>query len=239
MPDFSKRSEAIEIMDDLTCSGEVVDQTLRELEFINKWLGGNAVTLNGLNKVLKHCTSGSLKIADLGCGGGDMLMLINNELKLRGVDASLTGIDANPNIVAYAKINTASAPNIIFRATNIFSNEFKLERFDIVFATLFFHHFTQEQLIDLFIQLKKQARYGIVINDLHRHPLAYYSIKLLTHAFSKSSMVKNDAPVSVQRGFKRSELEEILRAAGITSYSLTWKWAFRWQLIILTENSLA
>lgn len=226
-------------MDDLNCSGPVVDQALVELEFINKWLGGNAVTLSGLTKVLSICPSGSLQIADLGCGGGDMLMLIQDWLTKKNRKATFTGIDANPNIVAYAKKNAASYAEINFKTVDVFSTEFRQESFDIVFATLFFHHFTREQLIGLFAHLNKITRCGIVINDLHRHPLAYYSIKFLTKTFSKSPMVVNDAPLSVHRGFTRSELEEILRTAGITSYSLKWKWAFRWQLVIQTGNSLA
>ncbi len=234
MPDFSQRSEVIEIMDDLNCSGPVVEQTLLELEFINKWLGGNAVTLSGLEKVLSSCTAFTLKIADLGCGGGDMLLHIQDRLKSKNRAAQLLGIDANPNIVEYAKKNTANYPGIKFKALDIFSTEFRQESFDLVFATLFFHHFTRDQLIEVFTHLKNTTRCGIVINDLHRHPLAYYSIKILTSIFSKSSMVKNDAPLSVHRGFTRSELEDILKAAGIISYSLKWKWAFRWQLIITT-----
>ena len=38
MPDFFNRSDEVEVMDDLECSGDVLEQTLRELEFINKWL---------------------------------------------------------------------------------------------------------------------------------------------------------------------------------------------------------
>lgn len=234
MADFSKRSETVEIMDDLNCSGPVVDQTLVELEFINKWLGGNAVTLNGLNRILKNCASPSIKIADLGCGGGDMLMLIKAHLAKNSRKATFTGIDANPHIISYAKKNTAAHAEINFKAIDVFSNEFRREGFDIVFATLFFHHFTRDQLIDLFTHLNNTTRCGVVINDLHRHPLAYYSIKFLTKIFSKSPMVINDAPLSVHRGFTRAELEEILSTAGIFSYSLKWKWAFRWQLIIQT-----
>ncbi len=68
---------------------------------------------------------------------------------------------------------------------------------------------------------------GFFINDLHRHPLAYYSIKLLTTVFSKSYLVKNDAPLSVARGFKASEWKKILKSAGINNYRVNWKWAFR------------
>jgi hypothetical protein len=73
---------------------------------------------------------------------------------------------------------------------------------------------------------------GIVVNDLHRHWLAYHAIKILTRLFSKSAMVKYDAPLSVLRGFTRGELADILKKAGIVQYTLKWKWAFRWQIII-------
>jgi hypothetical protein len=71
-------------------------------------------------------------------------------------------------------------------------------------------------------------RLGFFINDLHRHPLAYHSIRLLTRTFSKSYLVKNDAPLSVRRGFRRGEWQRLLHDAGITGYTCSWRWAFRW-----------
>lgn len=231
MIDFSKRSTAIEIMDDLNCSGDVVHQTLRELEFINRTLGGNAVTVSGLKQLLPKNPLNSIEIVDLGCGGGDMLTLLKKRLKINAV---YTGIDANPHIVQYATSHNG-APDVQFEAADVLTESFRQKTCDIFTATLFFHHFNEAQLIKIFKGLKQQARIGIVINDLHRHPLAYYSIKVLTKLFSKSAMVKYDAPVSVLRGFSRQEMISILREAGIDNFSLTWKWAFRWQLIIRTN----
>ncbi len=82
--------------------------------------------------------------------------------------------------------------------------------------------------------MRSKARTGFFINDLHRHPLAYYSIRWLTGLFSRSYLVKNDAPLSVRRGFSRSELKSLLEAAGITNYSIRWRWAFRWLVIVPT-----
>ncbi len=229
---FSQRSGAIEIMDDLDCKGEVVDQTLRELEFINRTLGGNQITVSGINSLIKKRSSSSLEIVDLGCGGGDMLVLLAKEFAKKNREARFLGIDANPNIIDYAKSNTQNFSNIQFEAANILSPEFQTKTFDVAIATLFFHHFTDQQLIDIITKLYKQSRIGIVINDLHRHPLAYYSIKWLTTLFSKSSMVKFDAPLSVLRGFSKQEMKEILDRAGIKNYTLQWRWAFRWKVVI-------
>jgi 2-polyprenyl-3-methyl-5-hydroxy-6-metoxy-1,4-benzoquinol methylase len=145
----------------------------------------------------------------------------------------LKGIDANPSVVSYAKRLAHNSENLQFETINIFSSEFQKQKFDIIIATLFFHHFKEDELVSLLTSLKQQARVAIIVNDIHRHPLAYYSIKLLTTLFSKSTMVKYDAPLSVLRAFKAQELKTILEKAGIRNYSLKWKWAFRWQLIIL------
>ncbi|OYW74945.1 MAG: hypothetical protein B7Z27_08945, partial [Sphingobacteriia bacterium 32-37-4] len=82
----------------------------------------------------------------------------------------------------------------------------------------------------------KNALVGHFINDLQRHYLAYHSIKLLTIAFSNSYLVKNDAPLSVLRGFSKEELESMFAEAGITRYDIQWKWAFRWLVCAIIKK---
>jgi hypothetical protein len=80
--------------------------------------------------------------------------------------------------------------------------------------------------------MSKNAALGFFINDLHRHAFAYYSIRALTRLFSKSYLVKNDAPLSVLRGFKKKEFISLLNQAGIPNYTIRWRWAFRWLIIV-------
>jgi 2-polyprenyl-3-methyl-5-hydroxy-6-metoxy-1,4-benzoquinol methylase len=235
MPDFGKRSPEIEIMDDLACSGEIVHQTLRELEVINALLGGNDVTLDGISRLVNGSIAGTVTVADLGCGSGDILRLIRKWSEKKGMDLELNGIDANPFIIEFARKHTPSGYNIHYEAVDILSESFRSYTFDIVTATLFFHHFSEDQLVSFFRQLKTQTRIGFVVNDIHRHWFAYYSIQWLTKFFSRSSMVKYDAPLSVLRAFKKEELIRILAAAGIANYSIRWMWAFRWQVIVYTR----
>ena len=233
MPDFSHRSSGNELMDDLDASGGQLHQTLRELDAINYVLGGNYVTLNGLTQLLDRLNAEKqLHIADLGCGSGDMLTLIRRLLVKRDRDAALTGIDANPNVIRYAQMHTPAACRIDYEVLNIFSQEFKDRKFDIVIGTLFFHHFTTLDLIGFFNQLKDQVSVGLIINDIHRHWFAYYTIKWLTRFFSRTAMVKHDAPVSVLRAFKKHELVDILHHAGLINYRIKWRWAFRWQVVV-------
>ncbi len=226
---LKERSQEIEIMDDLEISGEVVNQTLRELNTINKFLGGNQISVSAFKQMVKG--QEKVVLADLGCGGGDIMIEMAKWTRKKKKEAEFIGIDANPNIVQFAESNSAKFPEIQYRAINILEKEFTDLKVDIIHCCLFVHHFSKSELVQLFKQFKKQAKIGVIINDLHRHPIAYWSIKFLTYLFSRSTMVRNDAAISVARGFKKSELISILNEAGITNYKLSWQWAFRWKLI--------
>ena len=235
---FSSRSYQTELMDDLALGGEAMTQTLQELDTINTWLGGNKVVTDALS-FLHRLPEGkpffgrTLTVADLGCGGGDLLKVMARWARKRNVTAELTGIDANSYIVDYATANCRDFPEIRFQQQDIFSPAFAQQPYDVMVCSLFCHHFTDEQLVTLFRQMYSQARLGVIINDLHRHPLAYHSIHLLTTLFSKSYLVKNDAKLSVLRAFRKPELQRLLAEAGVQKYRLKWMWAFRWQLVML------
>lgn len=231
MGKFAQRSYQKEIMDDLEVGGEVLEQTLRELKTINRLLGGNAVTTEGLKKFLGNNTQSGITIADIGCGGGDMIAIMNEWTTATRIKAHFVGVDANPNIIRRAAQNLAPLSNVSFKVQNVFDPEFPQEKVDILTCTLFTHHFTHQQLLEMLASFKRKARIGIVINDLHRHWFAYHSIRILTRFFSKSPMVKNDGPLSVLRGFRRPEWEELLQKSGFQKFEIRWKWAFRWQVV--------
>lgn len=229
------RATETELMDDLNCHGEVVDRTLRELDTINRLLGGNHVTVDGISKLVDRNGATKLSVADVGCGSGDMASRIARWSRQKGIDVSVLGIDANPNIIRFARENCTDTERVSFEVMDVLSNEYSDRKFDIVVATLFTHHFTDEQLVDLFQKMKRQTRLGFVINDIHRHVVAYHSIRILTRMFSRSPMVQNDGPLSVRRAFTRDELRRILDQAGIQHYSISWRWAFRWQVIVSNQ----
>ncbi|MBJ6119947.1 methyltransferase domain-containing protein [Pontibacter sp. BT310] len=230
------RSNQPELMDDLTLAGEELSKNLRELEIINNWLGGHKVVLDALDKLTANYKNQTITIADIGCGGGDTLTTIAKWANRKNIAVQLTGIDANDFMVTYARQHCQNYSNITIAQHDVFSSAFARQQYDIIVCSLFCHHFTDEQLVQLFRQLYSQARTAVIVNDLHRHWFAYYSIKYITKLFSGSRLVQNDAPLSVWRAFKRSELQQLMAQAGITNYSLRWMWAFRWQLVLNKPN---
>ena len=226
-----KRTDKEELMDDFSIGGDLLIDTLDKLENINRWLGGNAMTVKSLKKVLKnHPKEQELTIADIGCGHGDILRDVAKFGRKNGYKMKLIGMDANPTAIAYAKKLSTEFSELSFITEDIFSKEFKERRFDVVLATLFLHHFKEDPLVSFLENTLRQTKIAIVVNDLHRHTLAYYLFMLLS-IFIKNKMIIEDGLTSVLRGFKRKDLVKISKRIQVKS-QISWKWAFRFQWII-------
>ena len=227
----SKRSDQREIMDDFTLEGKMFRDTLDKLERINRTLGGNVVTIAGLQSILKDQPKNKeVTVIDLGCGHGDILRDIAKFGRKKGYTFKLIGIDANQDAIEYAEELSKDFPEISFATLDIFSDDFKKLDFDVVLCTLFAHHFKNEELEPFLKMLFEKAKLGVVINDLHRHKLAYYLFKLIG-LFIRNRMVREDGLTSILRAFKRKDLERLSKNINAKA-SIQWKWAFRYQWIL-------
>jgi len=225
------RIDKAEIMDNFSVGGDLLCDTLDKLETINHWLGGNKVTINGLKKILlNHPKEKKLTIIDVGCGSGDILRSVANFGRRNNYKMTLIGVDANPTAISYAKKLSKKYHEILFLTENIFSNDFEKRKFDVLLATLFLHHFNKDELVRFLSKSLTNAKLGIVVNDLHRHKLAYFLFLALS-VFIKNRMVVEDGLTSISRAFKRKDLENISRKINVKP-QISWKWAFRFQWII-------
>jgi 2-polyprenyl-3-methyl-5-hydroxy-6-metoxy-1,4-benzoquinol methylase len=233
MPDFSHRSVEDEMMDDFSLGHEIIDPIMDELEVINKLLGGYNLFFDAFKK---SRLEDGMTISDWGCGGGDSLRRIALWARKRNLKLKFVGVDATESAIQYARLKSAGFPEISYILADVMSDQLYDNQFDIVISSLFTHHFRDNDWIELVKKMSDCARSSVIINDLHRHWLAYHSIGILTSVFSRSEMVKHDSKVSVLRSFRRKELIEMLRKAGISNYTIKWMWAFRWQVIINTTG---
>lgn len=234
--DTSHRSSEMEIMDDFTMEGVLFRDTLDKLEIINRFLGGNSVTIKGLKKLLKNQSKNkTITIVDLGCGNGDVLRDVSKFGRKNNYSFKLIGIDANLAATEYAKELSKEYSELSFKTMDILSEDFKKQSYDVVLCTLFLHHFKNEELISFLKTTTDKATIGVVVNDLHRHKLAYYLFKLIGF-FIKNKMVRQDGLTSVLRAFKRKDLENIAKEIKV-HFSIEWKWAFRY-LWIMKKDSI-
>lgn len=229
MPDFSKRSREDEIMDNFALDHGELDPVLKELEVINKLLGGFNVFYDAFRQL---DLQDNATVCDWGCGGGDSLRVLEGYFRRRGLNMRLIGVDATAAAVEFARERNKAFANMEFRHADVLEHEFAESEFDMVISSLFTHHFDDERWILLIQKMVHASKKAVIINDLHRHWFAYHSIGLLTAAFSRSPMVRHDSKISVLRSFKRNELEALIRRAGFSRFTIKWMWAFRWQVII-------
>jgi 2-polyprenyl-3-methyl-5-hydroxy-6-metoxy-1,4-benzoquinol methylase len=235
MPDFSIRSYEKELLDRNDIPFEDIKRNMQELEAINSRLGGHRITLNGLKSIYKKSSQKIVSVCEVGCGGGDNLKVIDKWCNENDISAQFIGIDINKDCINYATENCKHITGINFITSDYRLVSLNNKKPDIIFSSLFCHHLNDEEFMNMLEWSRDNSRLGFFINDLHRNFLAYYSIKLLTTLFSKSYLVKNDAPLSVRRGFTKKELKFLLDKAGIKHYTIIWKWAFRWLVIVKNE----
>lgn len=231
--DTKHRTNATEVMDDFTMKGEILREALDKIAKINQLLGGNKLTLQGVQSLLSNIQSGKqLVIVDIGCGNGDMLRTLADYAAKNDLNFKLIGIDANSFTIDYASSLSINYPNISYQCNDIFDSSFKTLKYDIVLCTLTLHHFKDEEIIQLMDVFFKNASIGIVINDLQRSAISYRLFQGLCFVFRLNPMSREDGLVSILRGFKKKELQLFSKKLNLNNYTIDWKWAFRYQWII-------
>ena len=222
-------------MDDFSIKGEILKDALDKIAHINRLLGGNKVTLEGVKLLTKNLHAGkTLTIADLGCGNGDMLRMLADFGQKRGLKMKLTGIDANDFTINYARSLSTAYGNISYQCSDIFSEHSQENKYDIILCTLTLHHFNDHDIDQLISRILSEAKIGFVVNDLHRSSIAYYLFKALCLVLGLNEMSEKDGLISILRGFKKEDLERFSVKFKFKKYSIKWKWAFRYQWIVKT-----
>lgn len=231
--DTKTRSDREEIMDNFDLKGRELAEILKDLNRVNAVLGGNKVTINGIKKVLKEHPVKELRILDVGCGDGSMLREVAKFGRKKEWDMRLLGVDANEGAIAIAREGSEAFPEIQYEVQNIFSDEFKKQKFDLILCTLTLHHFKDNEIRQLLEIFVNSCRLGIVINDLQRSRTAYRLFKLFSAVFLKKEIAKKDGLTSILRGFKQEDLKAYGHNLDVSFQEINWKWAFRYQWVLI------
>lgn len=227
------RTTGIEIMDDFSLEGEELLDALDKLAHINKFLGGNSLILSGVKQLLEKVDiSKPITVLDIGCGNGDMLRMLADYGSKNKLKFNMVGVDANAFTIKYARKLSSAYSNIEYVCADIFDDNFKTLKYDLVLCTLTLHHFIDEKVMDLIAIFNTIATAGIVVNDLQRSKVAYRLFEVVCFVFRLNRMSREDGLVSILRGFKKDELENFSQRLNLKNYTIQWKWAFRYQWII-------
>lgn len=235
--DTTYRTDLEESMDDFSMDNDGLVTALDDIARINQFLGGNSVTLEGVQHLIKDFPKDqTITIMDFGCGSGDMLRMLWKFGKENNLKFQLIGIDANEATIRHAEKCSTEFENITYLAEDIFLYDFSKYKIDIALITLTLHHFKDDEILKIMRVILNLVKKGIVVNDLHRSKIAYRLFQMIIFIFRLKKMTAQDGLISILRGFKREDLEKFSKELALKKYSIKWKWAFRYQWIIQKIN---
>jgi len=205
-------------MDDLTQPEHAFLMAYRELEIVNRRLGG----VRAIERFLPRVKNGDdLLMLDVAAGACDIGEALLGKLRCR-----IVALDLNARGLKLAD----RAWPVIGDALDL---PFRDGAFDVVMASLFFHHLSDDDCVRVLSQMWRIAKRRVLVNDLHRHAVAYFSIRALALVCSKSTMFRHDAPVSVLRAFRTVELLEIAKRAGVPARVYR---SFPYRLVLVADK---
>jgi 2-polyprenyl-3-methyl-5-hydroxy-6-metoxy-1,4-benzoquinol methylase len=222
MTSLAARCRRDEQMDDPGLDPETYARVLEDLARVNAWTLAARPTLGFLARAAGHMPA--FRLLDVGFGHGDMLRAIARWAKRRDIAVDLIGVDLNPGSAAVARAATPIHWPIEYR-----TGDYKdvAGPIDFVVSSLVAHHMSDDEL-DAFIRfMEKRATRGWLINDLHRHPIAYHGFPLLARLIGAHPIVRHDGQVSIGRAFRPHEWRAILERAGVGQARIVRRFPFR------------
>ena len=180
---------------------DVKRASLRDLTKINRYFGGYSVLAWLFGCVADPAET--FTVLDIGAGSGDMGAAIRRRYPF----ARITSLDYQHDHLAQA-----ADPRVVADA---FCLPFAPASFDFVFSSLFLHHFTNDQVVQLFRTFRGLARRAVLAIDLDRGPLAYHFLPNTRWLFRWHDITINDGQISVAAALKQHELLALARRAGL------------------------
>jgi len=203
---------------------------LRGLARIN-WLSGSAGILwPSIRRLAEESNDQPLRVLDVACGAGDLCIALYHRAARRGLRLHLEGVDISSQAIEYARTRaeTASA-KVHFFQQDVLAGDFS-SAYDVVYSSLFLHHLTEEQAVNLLRVMARAAQKLLFMSDLARSRLGWAAAYLVTRLLTTSDVVHTDGPRSVEAAFTPAEVLRLASQAGLQNITVVRRWPFRFLL---------
>ncbi len=222
-----------ELLDAGDGSDDEVVGNLSDLRRINQLLGGTRVVIEALRMSLDRRVK-EVSMLDAGTGSADIPSAVAAKLKSLGINPFVAALDLSERNLRLTCARLDVDREIALIRADAFDLPFEDRSFDFVTASLFLHHFREDEIVRLLKGFARVARRAIIINDLMRNLVPYYFTRMAGAIF-ESRLTRNDAPVSVLRGFTAEELRQLARRAGLTRFRV--RRLFPYRLLMVADLS--
>jgi ubiquinone/menaquinone biosynthesis C-methylase UbiE len=213
---MERLTNAFELLDGPLDDAAALAGNLRDLRRINLRLDGVNLTAAAIEALAAH--RADLTMLDVGTGGADIPMALITRANRRGRRLRIVAIDSRPEVLAAAlQLNPglSTTDDLELHVGDGHALRFLDRSFDIAHASLLIHHLDPEATVAVLREMRRVARLGVVVNDLHRSRLGWAGAWLIGHVLTANRLTRHDAPLSVRRAYRVAEMLVMLRSAGL------------------------
>lgn len=216
-------------MDDPALDERLHRQALKGLERIN-WISGIPGLLwRAVRPLCDDITGRPVRVLDVGSGGGDISVKLWRRARRAGRTIQVGGCDISPQAIRMARERAEAAgagADANYFQLDVLNDELP-DDWDVLYCSLFLHHFDEQQGVRLLSNMQRAARRLVLINDLIRSRPAYLLCCLGVRILTRSPIVHVDGPLSVRAGFQPREVLKMAESAGLSGARLTRHWPQR------------
>jgi ubiquinone/menaquinone biosynthesis C-methylase UbiE len=199
--------------------------TLDDIDFLNAWFGGYALTLSRIRRVAARLPrERRLLLVDVGGGQGDFAIAVVRWARRRGRSVRVLVVDTDAAALATARRRTAAYPEIALVQAD--ATALPLRGMDVAVATLILHHLERAAVVDCLAQMARAASLGVV-NDLLRTRASLALVWLATRVLRLHPVSRHDGPLSVRRAYSPAELAALAARAGVRARIRRYPWLAR------------
>ncbi len=219
------RAPAHEILDGDLPAREA-EASLSDIEWVHRNLGGRVLLRRRLLPLLGKLAGpgrGALSLVDLGCGSGHVGRDLVEAFARRGGTLKVLGCDLK---VAHARL----APRGRSAAGDALRLPFRDASVDVVFATLFLHHFSEGEFRRVLSESRRVARNAVIAFDLSRHRAAWALVSLIGPLAFRTRVSTLDGQTSVLQAWTPPEVSA-LAAEVLPGAEVRRAGPFVWQLV--------
>jgi len=218
------RRPADEILDGEVPASEA-EASLSDIEWVHRNLGGRFLLARRLLPLLSALAGdgGPLSLLDLGCGSGHVGRDLVSAFARRGGSLRPFGLDLK---LTHARLS----PRGRAVAADALALPFADRSVDVVFSTLFLHHFSPSGIGTLLGEAERVARRAVISFDLTRHRVALALISVVGPLAFRSRISTLDGQASVRQAYTREEMAR-LAVPVLPGATLAPAGPFVWQLV--------
>ena len=196
-----RASDAVEEMDLPGCDPSRLERTYAQFALVNRAIAGwHGIYRTRVRPRLSPDSPTTL--LDIGCGGGDVSVLLARWAAHDGLRLKVTAIDPDPRAILFARGRHATA-DVTFRQAATAELIDEGDRYDVVVSNHVLHHL--DGLAAFLAESAMLSRGTVVHNDIRRSPAAY-ALFFASSWVLAGSYIRRDGLTSIRRSYTAAEL---------------------------------